>query len=398
MSDKPQNLSEILQEETGLQRDRNFYSGIALGTVHNRIMSVLEKYRKVEKGRMTYPITMENERILMCVIAQKAFTDVKELSEELYAKTVGIRRRYATKKGNLPHSIDNFPELEEMKRKQPLKTQQIRGCAYTQLNTDPRKEFAMLKIKGEVYRALIDRLSMSASDIAQYANSIHDPTREEVQPYLPNDEEYLDMLKQNDMLISTAVHLKKFTATLENMRQLIEESDDILLNRPDGTRTSVSIHDTMTKVARTARLCYRSSLLRRSTAEIKLKIEEDEEDVILETQEHEMQQVMLMMLLDKIYILRDVKEGQVTMGYSRNGGNSVTIYVRDNGPTIDEKDPNIILQKNRQYPVEKLINWNGFNKSELDRYLVRHSAVLEMFNTDPTGVECRLTMNIHPRT
>lgn len=396
--DKKSGLSERLKEEIALQRDKNFYSGIAMGTVENRVKSVLDRFEDVDKAKFTYPVTRAPEKMFMCVIAKDAFTDVKELTEELYTKTFGIRRRYATKSRNLPHAIDNFPELEEMRAVQPEKTCQIEKQAYNENQTDPRKEFSRLRIIGETYRAIIDKLSIHASDIAQYATSIYDPGREEVQPYLPDDEGYLEMLRKNDMLIATASHWKQFKATLNQMNLLIEESDDIILTDIKPGNSEINLYSTIEKVARTARLCYQSTLLRRSHSEIKLFVEQPDDDITLITNKAEIRQALLMMLLDKMYILRDANDGTVNIGYRKEDAESVTIYVRDNGPQIEEEDPNILLERCKDNPVETMLSREYFNIAEVRRLVEPHRPVLNLFKTEPTGIECQLTLQIQPTT
>ena len=392
------NLSERLEAEIRLQRDKNFYSGIAMGTVENRVKSVLDKFDAVDKGKFTYQVTTADEKMSMCVIAKDAFTEVKELTENLYTRTFGIRRRYATNARNLPHSINNFPELEEMQVAQPQKAYQIRERTYRERQTDPRKEFSRLRIIGETYRALIDKLAIHASDIAQYAASIYDPGREEVQPYLPDDEEYIEMLRNNDMLIATASHWKQFRATLTQMKLLIEESDDVLLKEVKPEKSEVNLYSTIENVARTASLCYQSTLIRRSRNEIKLVIDNPDEDITLLTNKTELRQALLMMLLDKMYILRDANDGVVNIGYRKEGKESVTIYVRDNGPQIEEDDPNIILERCKDNPVETMLNREYFNIAEVRRLVEPHRPVLNLFKTEPTGVECQLTLQIQPTT
>ena len=255
-----------------------------------------------------------------------------------------------------------------------------------------------MKIIGETYRALIDKLAIHSADVGQYAISIYDPEREEIQPYLPDDEEYTQMLKNNDMLLSTAAHWTRFKATLNQMNQLIEESDDILLEDISPENSEINLLDTITSVARAARLCYQSTLFRNSRSEIKLVVDDSEEHTNITTSRAELRQAMLIMLLDKMHILRDATNGIVNIGYRKENKESVTIYVRDNGPAIDEEDPNILLERTKNNPVETMLDRKFFNIAEVRRLVEPHNPELSLYKIHPNGIESRLTLHITSTT
>jgi len=384
-------LEKRLKQDIGLLRDKNFFSGIAINFLGNKIQEIIRKLPLAECSKIFYTVGQNSSTTEMCAIAEAGFTEIKELAGNLYTTAFGIRRRYAGPAKNLPHSQDEFPELEEVVSRSPENASDIRFKSYGRYHNDHDKELDRLKIISETYRAILDKFASHASEIALYATEIYNPKREEVSPYLPEDQIYCDMLKQNSMLVTTLNNWDAFKRTLKQMHALVSEVTDILFEKPSHEMNRISLADTIMSVSRIASLCYQKPALRHKEHGISLIVDRMEEDIEITANQAELKQALLIMLLDKIYILRVTNKGVVNIGYRKQDGNSVMIYVKDNGPKIPGDNPNIILERAENDTLNR-----KFNIAEVRRSVEENHPEIAVYNTEPTGVEFQLTLQISP--